>query len=96
MNDITPLVTTITEKCRTCYTCVRGCPAKAIRISSGQAEVIKERCIGCANCVLMCSRQAKEVRSSVTEVRALLASGAETAICLAPSFPVEFPELDPL
>jgi len=96
MNDITPLVTTITEKCRTCYTCVRGCPAKAIRISSGQAEVIKERCIGCANCVLMCSRQAKEVRSSVTEVRTLLASGAETAICLAPSFPVEFPELDPL
>ena len=96
MNDITPLVTTITEKCRTCYTCVRGCPAKAIRISSGQAEVIKERCIGCANCVLMCSQQAKEVRSSIEDVRTLLASGAETAICLAPSFPVEFPELDPL
>ena len=96
MNDITPLVTTITEKCRTCYTCVRGCPAKAIRISSGQAEVIKERCIGCANCVLMCSRQAKEIRSSIGEVRALLESDSETAICLAPSFPVEFPDLDPL
>jgi site-specific recombinase XerC len=26
------LVTTIGEKCRMCYTCVRECPAKAIRI----------------------------------------------------------------
>ncbi len=96
MNSNIPLVVTIKEKCRTCYTCVRGCPAKAIRIAGGQAEVIRERCIGCANCVLMCSRQAKEVRSSLEEARAVLASGAVTAICLAPSFPVEFPELDPL
>ncbi len=95
MNDAIPLVTTIKEKCKTCYTCVRGCPAKAIRIASGQAEVIKERCIGCANCVLMCSRQAKEVRGSVDETLALLASGAPAAICLAPSFPVEFPDLEP-
>ncbi|OGV49735.1 MAG: hypothetical protein A2X49_04935 [Lentisphaerae bacterium GWF2_52_8] len=96
MNDKLPLVTTIKEKCKTCYTCVRGCPAKAIRIAGGQAEVIKERCIGCANCVLMCSRQAKEVRSSLSAARELLASGAPTAICLAPSFPVEFSDLDPL
>ena len=95
MNDIAPLVSTIKEKCRTCYTCVRGCPAKAIRIAGGQAEVIRERCIGCANCLLMCSRQAKEVRGSLEEARALLAAGGETALCLAPSFPVEFPELDP-
>ena len=32
------LVTTIREKCRMCYTCVRECPAKAIQILDGQAE----------------------------------------------------------
>jgi len=96
MIDITPLVTTIKEKCRTCYTCVRGCPAKAIRITGGQAEVIRERCIGCANCVLMCSRGAKETRSSAESVRRLLASGATVTACLAPSFPVEFSSIDPL
>ena len=32
-------VQTIRERCRVCYTCVRECPAKAIRILGGQAEV---------------------------------------------------------
>ncbi|MCY2923982.1 MAG: 4Fe-4S binding protein, partial [Planctomycetota bacterium] len=36
------LVKTIKERCRVCYTCVRECPAKAIRIADGQAEVIAE------------------------------------------------------
>ena len=36
------LVTTIRERCRVCYTCVRECPAKAIRIRAGRAEVIAE------------------------------------------------------
>lgn len=41
------LVSTVKERCRKCYTCVRECPAKAIRIAQGQAEVIVQRCIGC-------------------------------------------------
>ena len=46
------LVTTIGEKCRMCYTCVRECPAKAIQIIDGQAKVIATRCIeiGRASC----------------------------------------------
>lgn len=91
-----PLVRTIKERCKACYTCVRGCPAKAIRITGGQAEVIKERCIGCANCVLMCSRGAKETLDSTAEVMALLKGGAPVAAALAPSFPVEFGGVDPL
>ena len=55
------LVTTIGEKCRTCYTCVRECPAKAIQILDGQASVIQTRCIGCGNCVTVCSQNAKQV-----------------------------------
>jgi len=84
------LVVTIGERCRVCYTCVRECPAKAIRIASGQAEVIPSRCIGCGCCVRVCSQGAKEVLSSVGEVRQLLRSGARVAACVAPSFPAEF------
>lgn len=91
-----PLVRTIKERCKACYTCVRGCPAKAIRISAGQAEVIAERCVSCANCVLMCSRGAKETLASARAVKELLSSGAPVAAALAPSFPVEFGGIDPM
>ncbi len=91
---VTPLVTTIGERCRRCFTCVRECPAKAIRIRGGQAEVIAERCIGCGNCVRVCSQGAKQVRDSVTRVRSLLASGRPVIACLAPSFPAEFSHVD--
>jgi signal transduction histidine kinase/iron only hydrogenase large subunit-like protein len=89
-----PLVRTIKERCRTCYTCVRECPAKAIRISSGQAEVIQERCIGCGNCVRVCSQNAKQVRNCVDRVQQVLDSRHRVAACLAPSFPAEFPGVD--
>ena len=90
-----PLICTIKERCRVCYTCVRECPAKAIRITSGQAAVIVERCIGCGNCVAVCSQKAKHARSTTGEVEALLAGPHPVAACLAPSFPAEFPELPP-
>ncbi len=89
------LVSTIRELCRVCYTCVRECPARAIRIVGGQAEVVDERCIGCGNCVRVCSQRAKRVLSSVAAARALLAGGGRVAACLAPSFPAEFPDLEP-
>jgi signal transduction histidine kinase/ferredoxin len=89
-----PLVTTIRERCRVCYTCVRECPAKAIRIATGQAEVMAERCIGCGNCVRVCSQRAKQVLGGIEQVRALLASGAAVAAMVAPSFPAEFTECD--
>ena len=73
---------------------MRECPAKAIRISDGQAQVLAERCIGCGNCVRVCSRNAKEVRSAVEHVEALLAGEEEVAAIVAPSFPSEFPETD--
>lgn len=89
-----PLITTIREKCRACYTCVRECPAKAIRISSGQAEVLVERCIGCGNCFRVCSQSAKQVYGSIHEVRGLLDSGRPVSAMLAPSFPAAFGETD--
>ncbi|MFA4964341.1 MAG: [Fe-Fe] hydrogenase large subunit C-terminal domain-containing protein [Thermoleophilia bacterium] len=89
-----PLVTTIREKCRTCYTCVRECPAKAIQILDGQASVIQTRCIGCGNCVTVCSQNAKQVLSGIEDTERLLAGSAPVAAIVAPSYPAEFTETD--
>jgi len=90
-----PLVRSIREKCRVCYTCVRQCPAKAIRIEQGQAGVIPERCIGCGNCIRVCSQNAKEVVFDAEKINAILdgRNGMSIAL-LAPSFPVEFDEFE--
>jgi two-component system NtrC family sensor kinase len=84
------LVYTIKELCRTCYTCVRECPAKAIRIVGGQAEVIDERCIACGNCTKVCSQGAKVFLNTTDRVVKLLESNSKIAAIIAPSFPAEF------
>lgn len=84
------LVYTIKELCRTCYTCVRECPAKAIRIVGGQAEVIDERCIACGNCTKVCSQGAKVFLNTTDRVMKLLEGSSKKAAIVAPSFPAEF------
>ncbi len=87
------LVYTIKELCRTCYTCVRECPAKAIRIVGGQAEVIDDRCIACGNCTKVCSQGAKVFLNTVDRVQRLLEEDGIKAAIMAPSFPAEFVEI---
>ncbi|MDQ1332407.1 MAG: two-component system, cell cycle sensor histidine kinase and response regulator CckA [Bacteroidota bacterium] len=87
------LVYTIKELCRTCYTCVRECPAKAIRIVGGQAEVIVERCIACGNCTKVCSQGAKVFLNTTDRVLKLLEDEPKVAAIVAPSFPAGFSEL---
>ncbi len=89
------LISTIKERCRVCYGCVRECPAKAIRFVAGQAEVIPERCIGCGNCVQICSQGAKVGLDSRQQAFDVLASGRKVAAVIAPSFPAEFADLEP-
>lgn len=84
------LVYTIKELCRTCYTCVRECPARAIRIVGGQAEVIDERCVACGNCTKVCSQGAKVFTNTVDHVRKVLEKSGKVAAIVAPSFPAEF------
>ncbi|MBN1108551.1 MAG: 4Fe-4S dicluster domain-containing protein, partial [Bacteroidales bacterium] len=88
------LVYTIKELCRTCYTCVRECPAKAIRIVGGQAEVIVERCIACGNCTKVCSQGAKVFLNTTDRVQKLIDDEPKVAAMVAPSFPAEFSEID--
>ncbi len=87
------LVYTIKELCRTCYTCVRECPAKAIKIVGGQAEVIEDRCIACGNCTKVCSQGAKVFLNTTGRVRHLIENHSEVAAIVAPSFPAEFSEI---
>ncbi len=92
--DTMPLVHSVSERCRVCYTCVRECPAKAIKIVNGQAEVMPERCIGCGNCVRVCSQGAKAVRSGIPSVKQTLAGPNSVTALVAPSFPASFPDMD--
>ncbi|MEI6765167.1 MAG: [Fe-Fe] hydrogenase large subunit C-terminal domain-containing protein [Bacteroidota bacterium] len=92
--NIVPMVYTIRERCRICYTCVRECPAKAIKIATGQAEVIHSRCIGCGNCVKVCSQDAKQYYKRADKVLELLRAKKDVYACIAPSFPAEFREFD--
>lgn len=83
-------VRTVPDRCRVCFTCVRECPAKAIKIADGQAQVVPERCIGCGNCVQVCSQGAKVGVCTIDDVEQLLAGGHRVAAAIAPSFPAEF------
>ena len=93
MKDGRTFVKTVKNRCRLCYTCVRECPVKAIRIVEGQAEILDERCINCGNCVMVCSQGAKEPVSSVEKIYDLLDRKDDkykTVAIVAPSFPAEF------
>jgi len=89
------IVRTIREKCRRCYTCVRSCPAKAIKVEGGQAAVIEERCLSCGNCVRVCAMNAKAIEKSIPDVASILSGSRPAIACLAPSFPAAFPEVEP-
>jgi len=84
------IITTIKQNCRRCYTCVRDCPAQAIRIEDGQAFVVDERCIACGNCTLVCSQNAKTYLSGLEYATQLLDDDGPVAALLAPSFPAGF------
>jgi len=87
------LVYTVKDRCRVCYTCVRECPVKAIKIINGQAEVISARCIGCGNCTKVCSQQAKVFVDTTAPVYEYLKNGQKTVALMAPSFAAEFSEI---
>lgn len=85
------IVQTIPYLCKRCYSCVRECPAIAIRVESGQAVVISDRCISCGHCVTVCSQNAKSIRSDVNFIRENVLNKGKAFALVAPSFPASFP-----
>lgn len=88
----TGIVNTIRQNCRRCYSCVRECPAKAIRVDGGQAVVIVERCISCGHCVKTCSQDAKIILSDVAKVMYDILPAGNAVAIVAPSFAASFPD----
>lgn len=88
-------ITTITDKCRKCYSCVRSCPVKAIKVEKTYAEIIFERCIGCGNCLANCPQKAKVITDKVGLTEKLLDGSRKVVAVLGCSYPAYFHYLKP-
>ena len=87
-------IVTYKERCRRCYSCVRSCPVKAIKVDGGFAQIMYDRCIGCGNC-LSCPQNAKVVVDRMARTQEMLASGSPVVAVLGCSFPAFFNTLQP-
>ncbi len=85
------IVTTIPDRCKRCYSCIRECPASAIKVINGQAAVLEERCIACGHCVKVCSQNAKQIVTDVDRVMNEILFNYKTIAIVAPSFAASFP-----
>src|SRR6266568_9493754 len=88
-------IITLKEKCRKCYSCVRSCPVKAIKVEKNYTEIIFDRCIGCGNCLSNCPQKAKLVTDKVAVTEKLLDSGQPVVAVLGCSFPAYFHHIRP-
>ena len=86
------LITIIGQRCKRCYSCIRECPAIAIRVVNGQAVVMEERCISCGHCVKVCSQNAKAIQSDFDLVLNDMLNDGGAIAMVAPSFPASFPD----
>jgi len=51
-------VTLDEERCRGCTSCIKSCPAEAIRVRNGKAAILDDRCIDCGKCIGVCRHRA--------------------------------------
>jgi diguanylate cyclase (GGDEF)-like protein len=80
------LIQHVPEACRSCWGCVRYCPARAIRVVDGHSEIIAEKCVRCGLCVTECGNCGHVVRDDTHLVRDLLGSGRPVVAVLATEF----------
>lgn len=89
-----PIITQ-TDKCRKCYSCVRSCPVKALKLEDTHTEIIFDRCIGCGNCLVNCPQKAKLVADKIGKTEQMLTSGHPVIAVLGCSFPTFFLDVGP-
>jgi len=88
-------IKTVRQNCRKCYSCVRNCPVKAIKVKKDSAEVIHHRCIGCGECLRVCSQKAKVIEDAIDQTSTFLAEDREVIAVLGTSYPAFFSEVRP-
>jgi len=88
-------IITLPDKCRKCYSCVRSCPVKAIKVDRQYTDIIHDRCIGCGNCLNTCPQRAKIVADKVSPLEKMLKGGEEVVAILGCSFPAYFHTAEP-
>ncbi len=83
------------KTCVRCYSCVRICPVKAIRVDVNTEfpSILPERCIGCGSCYRACSPHSISYRSSSGQTKELLSSGMPVAAICDPSISGEFHDI---
>ncbi len=81
------------EKCNLSFTCIRACPAKAIKIADKYANIIANKCIGCGNCVTVCAQNAISFRNETDNVNHLLTSENKVAAICDPAISGEFSDI---
>ncbi|MGQ9681181.1 MAG: [Fe-Fe] hydrogenase large subunit C-terminal domain-containing protein [Anaerolineae bacterium] len=84
------MIQTNLARCRDCYSCVRACSVKAVRVHEAQAQVVQELCLVCGTCVRACPQGAKQVREDRPLVERALAEGRRVYASVAPSAPAFF------
>lgn len=87
------LILTDKDKCNLSFTCIRTCPAKAIKIADGYAHVMANRCIACGHCVTMCSKHAITIRDERELTLELLRSSDAVAAMCDPAISGEFTDI---
>ena len=78
------------SNCVNCYKCIRHCPVKSIKYSTGQAQIVSDECILCGQCFVVCPQNAKEIRNDVPSAIELIKRGPVYA-SVAPSFVANYP-----
>ncbi len=81
------------EKCNLSFTCIRACPAKAIKIADNHANIITKKCIGCGNCIMVCAQNAIRYRTEEEIVFNLLQEESKVAAICDPAIAGEFDDI---
>ena len=81
------------NKCNLSFTCIRACPAKAIKIADSQAIILGNKCIGCGNCVVVCAQNAISFRNEIEKVNYLLSAEGKVAAICDPAISGEFSDI---
>ncbi|MDR2927487.1 MAG: 4Fe-4S dicluster domain-containing protein [Cytophagaceae bacterium] len=87
------LISVDPQKCNLSFTCIRACPAKAIKVQEKHAQVIPSRCIGCGNCFAVCAQNALVIRDEKAKAKELIESDAPVAAICDPSISGEFTDI---